>query len=119
MCYDIFAMEKEIPFYLKSELAKIGVAAVYLFGSQALKRGGPLSDYDIAVLFKNSVPAKKYFDLRLKLMALFSDFFKHPEVDVVILDEAPPVLAMNCIDDSRLIFEADHAARISFETAAT
>ncbi len=104
---------------MKVELKKLGVAAAYLFGSCASGRAGPLSDFDVAVLLKNSAKERDYFAVRLKLIALFSRHFKNQKVDIVILNNAPPLLAMNCIDGSKILFESDHFSRIDFETRTT
>lgn len=103
----------------KKELRKLGVSAVYLFGSRAQGRAGPLSDYDFGVLLKGTIPAKKYLDKKLHLMAQFSAYLRNPSVEVVLLNEAPPLLAMNIIDGGRLLFETDFHFRVSFETKIT
>jgi len=97
----------------------MGVIAVYLFGSRAKGKIGALSDYDIGVLLKNNVPDKKFFDIKLKLIQDFSRFFKTHHVDIVILNGASPLLAINIINEGCLLFDAMHEQRIAFETKAT
>ncbi len=62
------------------------VALVYLFGSQATGEVGPMSDYDFAVLFDQSVSSSERFDLKLDLINLFSGVVRTDKVDVVDLN---------------------------------
>lgn len=104
---------------LQKQLRKIGVIAVYLFGSRAKGKIGVLSDYDIGILLKNNVPDKKFFDIKLKLIQDFSRFFKTIHVDVVILNKTTALLAINIINEGCLLFDAMHEQRIAFETKIT
>ena len=65
----------KLPSELKKQLRKIGVIAVYLFGSRAKGKIGALSDYDIGILLKNNVPDKKFFNIKLKLIQDFWDWY--------------------------------------------
>ncbi|PIQ77829.1 hypothetical protein COV82_02640 [Candidatus Peregrinibacteria bacterium CG11_big_fil_rev_8_21_14_0_20_46_8] len=98
---------------------KLGVEALYLFGSRAQNRAGPLSDYDFGVLLNDKIPAKNFLDSKLEIMAQLRQQYETNKVDVVILNEAPPLLAMNIISDGKLLFEDDHEARVDFETRTT
>lgn len=104
---------------MKQQLKKLGVVAVYLFGSRARGRAGALSDYDIGVLLNENIPAKNFLDAQLNMVRIFSDFFKTDRIDIVILNEAAPLLAMNIIDDGRVLFDFIHKQRINFETKTT
>lgn len=68
---------------------KKGVVAVYLFGSEAKKKGNKASDVDIAVLYEgSSVPD---FHSKLEIQEALSSRLKK-EVDVVVLNKANPIL---------------------------
>lgn len=103
----------------KKVLKNLGVTAVYLFGSRASGKAGPLSDYDVAVLLRKTIPREEYLDRKLRLIAQFASFFNDSRVEVVILNEASPLLAMNIIDGGRVLFESDLPARVAFETKIT
>lgn len=49
-----------------ADLPRVGLA--YLFGSQARRKAGPLSDVDIAVLLEGTPDADTCFDLRLEII---------------------------------------------------
>lgn len=104
---------------LKKQLRKVGVIVVYLFGSRAKGKTGALSDYDIGILLKNTVPEKKFFDIKLKLIQDFSLFFKTRHIDIVILNKTTPLLAINIINEGCLLFDVIREDRIGFETKAT
>lgn len=100
-------------------LQKLGVSAVYLFGSRASGQAGPLSDYDFGILLNNTVSEKKYLGKKLGLMAKFSAYLRNPGVEIVLINEAPPLLAMNIIDGGHLLFETNPSFRVAFETKIT
>lgn len=104
---------------MRQQLKKLGVVVVYLFGSRARGRAGTLSDYDIGVLLNENIPAKNFLDVRLNMMQIFSDFFKTDRIDIVILNEAPALLAMNIIGEGRVLFDFAREQRINFETKTT
>lgn len=104
---------------MKQRLKKLGAIAVYLFGSRARGRAGALSDYDIGVLLGENIPTKSFLDTKLGLIRIFSKFFKTDRIDIVILNEAPALLAMNIIDEGRVLFDFAHEQRINFETKTT
>ena len=88
------------------------VRFAYLFGSRARGTPGPLSDYDIAVGLTDGTDA---FDFRMRLLERLNRLLKTDRVDLVILDEAPPLLRHRVIRDGRVLKE-DRPARVAFET---
>ena len=98
------------------------VKFAYLFGSRARGRVGSLSDTDIAVYLDRRVKPGRY---RLKLMEALAGALKTNELDLVVLNQATPLLRHEVIkygrplkDDARLRvpFEAD-AIREYLDTA--
>ena len=91
------------------------IAAAYLFGSLAQGRATPRSDIDIAILLK---PVPKQLggatDRQLRLMDVFRGFADR-EVDVVILNTAPPVLKDQVLRYGRRLYECDRTKRVDFE----
>ena len=69
------------------------IQAAYLFGSAASGRARPDSDLDVAVLLNRPILAIRSLDYRLKLMTDLGAVLRRTDVDVVILNDAPPLLA--------------------------
>ena len=106
----------------KEQLARIfkkqKVAFAYLFGSQAKGTAGSLSDIDIAVYFDEEVDADEHFDLRLATSGEITDLYKTDEVDLIVLNEAPPLLAHRILKEGILIFSDNDKMRLEYEVKA-
>ncbi len=89
------------------------VQVAYLFGSAAKGMMGPLSDVDVAALF-NSEPTQ-WYEHRMKLMEGLTWIFGVPKVDVVILNNADPVLSHRVLIEGQPIFIRDETARVRTE----
>jgi len=96
-------------------LAKRRVSLAYLFGSQATGKTGPLSDIDIAIFFDERLGPDERFNLRLDVLGKLTDLFKTDEIDLVVLNDAPPLLAHRIIKDGNLIFCGDDKLRVEHE----
>lgn len=102
---------------LAAALDREPVAAAYLFGSQATGAPGPLSDVDVAVaLTAHSGEATP--DVRADILAVAIDALGTDEVDLVLLDRAPPLLRHRVLKDGVLLVDRDPRARVRFETRA-
>jgi len=95
-----------------------GVVLAYLFGSQAEGKAGPLSDVDIAVLLGPQVPRDRWFDTQLDLIGELTSLFHRNDVDVVILNQATPVLAYEVVRSGQVLYEAEPGTRVDYEVAA-
>jgi predicted nucleotidyltransferase len=87
------------------------IRLIYLFGSQAQDQAGPMSDYDLAILFsdKPSLPERTALAHQLALI------FETARVDLVVLNQAPVELQYNVIVTGCLLYEASRANRVEFE----
>ena len=90
------------------------VIAVYLFGSLAEGRATPHSDVDTAILFADASDPLAVGDRQLQLMGELERFTDR-DVDVVILNTAPPILQNQVLRHGRLLCERDRRARVDFE----
>jgi len=91
------------------------IDCAYLFGSAARGDGGPMSDLDVALLFAESTPAGRRFDLAAAVGEEAERLTKTP-VDIVILNDAPPALRHRVIRDGLLLFVNDEQSRVAFES---
>jgi hypothetical protein len=87
------------------------VKFAYLFGSYAIQRSGPLSDLDVAVYIDRRV---NFWNYRLRLMEKLTRVLKTDHVDLVILNETPPLLSYEVIKYGRILKD-DPSRRIPFE----
>lgn len=101
---------------LAKALDRDGVVSASLFGSQASGQAGPLSDIDIAVWVDPS--AEPGLDLQLALIDAAASALGTSEVDVVILNDAPPLLRHRAIRSQRVLVDRDPAARVRLEAQA-
>ncbi len=92
------------------------VVAAYLFGSYAAGKAGSLSDVDVAVLLdSNRVKAKERFSFQLEMASEAMGACGRSDVDLVILNEASPLLAYEVVRSGQLLYERHHGARVAFE----
>ena len=90
---------------LRQLFATYGVVLAYLFGSQAEGKAGPISDVDIAVLLGPQVDREQWFQVQLDMIGELTSLFHRNDVDVVILNEATPLLAYQVARYGRIIYE--------------
>ena len=90
-----------------------GLAAVYLFGSQAREDAGPGSDIDLAVLTLGSLDPVERWKLQEDLAAQ-----AHKNVDLVDLRRASTVMRVQVLRDSRLLADVQPVVRAAFEASA-
>ena len=88
------------------------VVFAYLFGGLARGEHRPLSDVDIAVYLAGVATA----DLKVDIVGKLIDILGTDEIDLVILNTAPPLLAMNVLRKKRVVADNDPAMRHRFES---
>jgi predicted nucleotidyltransferase len=97
------------------ERSPVPVAAVYLFGSHAEGRAHRESDVDVGVLLRHAdaPTAQARFDARVRLIGWLIGELHQNDVDVVILNDAPPLLGRRIVTSGTRIVcfdsPADHA----------
>lgn len=91
------------------------IQAAYLFGSIVTGRTRKDSDVDIAVLVVESVMRRDPFRYRIDLMAELMSVLKRDDVDLILLNQAPPLLAHRVLSKGKLIFERSPSARVAFQ----
>lgn len=94
------------------ERPELGVASAYLFGSHAEGRAHRESDVDLGVLLRweRHLKAEDRFKIRVQLSAELIAVVGCNEVDVVVLNDAPPLLGRKIIYDGVRVYLGDPAA---------
>jgi predicted nucleotidyltransferase len=94
------------------------IVAFYLFGSYAADRQTPASDIDLAVLLDRDLPPHRHFEKKLQLLSIITSELMTDEIDLVVLNQAPPALAYRVVREGKLLFEKEDgkAQRVSFQT---
>jgi hypothetical protein len=111
--------ERSLPTDVEARIAELGrawssdpdVAAVYVFGSRGEGRGGPRSDVDLAVVLREATTPGTRWRKRLALVGDAVGRLRTDAVDLVILEDAPVVLAHRVLSRGRLIGEGDPRRR--------
>lgn len=88
------------------------VKFAYLFGSRARGGAGPLSDVDLAVFLDRRLSC---FEWRLRLMEQLAQALETERFDLVVLNDASPLLRYEVIRGGDVIKE-DKEKRVEFET---
>src|SRR5688572_20303472 len=81
-----------------------GVRLAYLFGSVSREQERADSDLDLAVLLDEGLPPERRGEIRLRLTTELIGLIHTDDVDVVILNDAPPLLADRVVRTGRLVF---------------
>lgn len=97
------------------------IAAIYLFGSQVTARARPDSDTDVAVLVRPSMWPQVISNdhrWRRRLVVELMDALQTDSIDLVVLNEASPLLVHRVLRDGRMLGCSDPVSRIRFQIAA-
>ncbi len=86
-----------------------GVVAGYLFGSHAAGRAHRESDVDVAVLLDDQVyaTAAERSKARVRICAWLIGALTENDVDLLILNDAPPLLGRRVVTDGLAVHVAD------------
>ena len=86
-----------------------GVVSTYLFGSYAEDRSHRESDVDVAVLLDRDLfpTPRDRFEERLRLTGDLAGALGRSDVDLLILNDAPPELGARIVTTGRRLFRSD------------
>lgn len=117
-------MDFELPVVAQQELAKLGVATVYLFGSRAEGTAHDLSDYDFALVMKDhqQLPRERLFsDLYQKVYDILSPLcprtYPNDIIDIIFLEQIPLELQSHIIQKGKVIMDTDPVSRLNQEAS--
>ncbi len=77
-------------------------------------RSRPDSDIDIGVLLVRRIPDARALRYRLKLAGELGAALHRDDVQLVVLNDAPPLLAHRVLSNGVLVFERSRVARVRF-----
>jgi hypothetical protein len=89
------------------------IAAIYIFGSTAAKKHRSGSDVDIAIMVQVTVDGME----RMRWETLLSNLLKR-DADVIIFNDATPLLQHQILKYGHLVFERNPRERIRQEVVA-
>lgn len=92
---------------------RLGLGALWLFGSEAQGAARPDSDVDLAGLFHRSPDPLELFEVAGDLQEVLGR-----PVDLVDLDRTSPILAMQVLRHGRLLTDRDPKRRVAFAVRA-
>ena len=96
------------------DLGSPDVLAAYLFGSHAAGRPHREGDVDVAVLLSRHLDGAAGFAIRVRLAAELPSRLGVRDVDVVVLNDAPPHFARRIVLDGRELCCRDPKAAHAF-----
>jgi len=114
MVRNINEVQKILKEYFKTH-PEIEVA--YIFGSLSQGKINPLSDIDIALLIdRNKIKEETYpYGYKAEILADLVQLLKTNNVDLVLLDEASPLLRHRILYFGKVIYSRDERKRIKFQ----
>ncbi|MBI3324378.1 MAG: nucleotidyltransferase domain-containing protein [Candidatus Omnitrophica bacterium] len=116
--------EKNLDAKIGKDLRQLGVAIVYLYGSEALQRASLLSDIDVGIVLKDTRPIAKDRKQKYQLYSKFLNLLEpilapgpSREIDLVFLQAASPILRFQAINAGHILFTADPVFQADFEAS--
>jgi predicted nucleotidyltransferase len=88
------------------------ISLIYLFGSRVEDHLGPMSDYDLGVLIDRTADERQ---VHARLTHELARAVGTDRIDVVLLNRAPIELAYAIIDQGKVLYQRDVAARVEYE----
>ncbi|NOK60678.1 MAG: nucleotidyltransferase domain-containing protein [Chloroflexi bacterium AL-W] len=101
---------------LDQVFANTPVVLAYLFGSRAQSHARPDSDYDVAVLLDADLITRERGRWQLELIGRLIDTYRSDAVDLVVLNDAPPILRFEVIRHQYLLYNRDDQQRMVLHT---
>jgi predicted nucleotidyltransferase len=99
-------------------LRSLRIGVVYLVGSQASGEQGPVSDFDLAVVFSGDEQPINKMAIHPVLYDILTDEFPvtlKNDVDIIYLQEAALSFQFEAISTGRVIYESNPELRVDYE----
>ena len=102
----------------ENELFALGVQSIYLFGSRALGKETEISDYDYAILMKETGHRRgdNLYDQLYDILSTISPRTpKNDVIDIVFLRDVGLELKFHVVRYGKVIFDSNPLERVRFE----
>ncbi len=91
------------------------VELAYLFGSHSKGKQGPLSDIDIGVYLSSKPTKAERIERRLDSTAELAGLLKTESIDLIIMNDASPVISFEIIKPNIPVFIKDEDLKLDVE----
>jgi predicted nucleotidyltransferase len=103
---------------LRGIFSRYSVALAYLYGSQAVGRATPLSDFDVAlVMVDEDYDPKSRLNLELQVEGEIARICGISDIDVRIMNDAPIMVRGEVVTNGSLLYCQDEIFRVDYETS--
>lgn len=106
--------QAKIPELVQAMVDDQDVIALYVFGSLVHGELKPLSDLDFAILLSNRLDKNQRFDKHIQLIGVFTDIFRTDEIDLINMNDAPPMMAIQILKTGKLMACTDKPTLSNF-----
>jgi uncharacterized protein len=101
--------------FKKEKMKKLGIMAIYLFGSKAEGTSSFKSDIDIGIVIKDTRRLENTQSLYNILYREFLTSSPGEQIDIVFLQQAPVPLQYNAVASGKVLYEEDPVKRAEYE----
>ena len=91
------------------------ILALYAFGSLIENKLQPLSDLDFGIVLSTKLSRKENFDKHLDLIGIFNNVFRTDEIDLILMNDAPPRFTYHIIKTGKLLFMGNKGKLAEFQ----
>ena len=107
-------VQSRIPNLIKDVARDKDAVALYAFGGLARNSLKPLSDLDFGMLLSCRMDKYQRIEKHNELIGLFTDSLKTDEIDLIIMNDAPPNMAFQILKTGKLLYCSDKSALTDF-----
>jgi predicted nucleotidyltransferase len=87
----------------------LAIRFILLIGSQVTGKRGPMSDVDLAIYVDPEEYGNRAFHVHVEVGLLLSRKLKRDDIDIVILNDAPPTLRFGAIKNGHILYIKDES----------
>lgn len=107
-------VQSKISDLVKAVVSDKDIVALFAFGSLASNALKPLSDLDFGIFISSRMDKMQRFDKHIELIGLFTDHLRTDEIDLIVMNDAPPRIAFQIFKTGQLLFCNDKQALSDF-----